>query len=178
MLPRPWKFAVLSRLIGGDRAARSLGVTVGSGCRIYSCKVASEYFMVSIGDRTTVSVEVLFITHDGTGWLVQDERGRRYKYGRISIGSGCFIGARATVMPGVQIGDGSIVAAGALVTESVPPGVIVAGVPARIVGETSELLDRVKDWPAEADMTGADYEARVRSIANAGFAPTMQRSTR
>ena len=51
----------------------------------------------------------------------------------ITIGDGCWLGARATVLPGVTIGSGSVVAAGAVVTKNVPPNTLVAGVPAKIV---------------------------------------------
>lgn len=51
----------------------------------------------------------------------------------ITLGKNVWIGANATVLPGVTIGDGTIVAAGAVVTKDVPPGVIVGGVPARIL---------------------------------------------
>ena len=51
----------------------------------------------------------------------------------MTIGDGCWLGARAVVLPGVRIGAGSIVAAGALVTRDVPPNSLVAGVPAKLV---------------------------------------------
>lgn len=51
----------------------------------------------------------------------------------IRIGKKVWIGANATVLPGVTIGDGAIVAAGAVVSKDVPPGVIVGGVPAKII---------------------------------------------
>ncbi|KQS09182.1 hypothetical protein ASG04_09920 [Curtobacterium sp. Leaf183] len=163
-LPRPLVFAVVSRIAGGDVAARRLGLRVGRGCRVYSCRVASEYSMVSIGDHTTVSVDVLFITHDGTGWLVDDDRGRRYRYAPITVGNRCFIGARATLMPGVHVGDGSIVAAGAVVTKSVPAGSVVGGVPARVIGRADDLLAKIATWPAEADKRGRTPRERIASI--------------
>ena len=51
----------------------------------------------------------------------------------IVIGSRCWIGANAVVLPGVALGDGVIVGAGAVVTRSFPPGAVVGGVPARLL---------------------------------------------
>ena len=51
----------------------------------------------------------------------------------VTIGKGVYLGANVTVLPGSQVGDGSLVAAGAVVTRDVPPRMVVAGVPARIV---------------------------------------------
>ena len=53
----------------------------------------------------------------------------------VKIGDGCWIGARAVIFPGVTIGNGSIVAAGAVVTKDVPENVLVGGVPAKIIRE-------------------------------------------
>lgn len=52
----------------------------------------------------------------------------------VSIGKEVWIGGRAVILPGVCIGDGAIVAAGAVVTKDVPPGATVSGVPAREMG--------------------------------------------
>lgn len=51
--------------------------------------------------------------------------------GRVSLGNNVYIGANATILPGVTIGDNALVGAGAVVTRDVPPGVTVAGNPAR-----------------------------------------------
>lgn len=53
----------------------------------------------------------------------------------IRIGEKCWIGCNVTILPGVSIGDGSIVAAGSVVTKSVPKKVVVAGIPARVIRE-------------------------------------------
>ena len=49
------------------------------------------------------------------------------KFGRIRIGNNCFIGARSTILPGVTIGDNSIVAVGAVVNKSIPSGEVWGG---------------------------------------------------
>ncbi len=51
----------------------------------------------------------------------------------IRIGDGCWLGARVTVLGGVEIGAGSVIAAGALVNKSVPPNELWGGVPARFI---------------------------------------------
>lgn len=58
----------------------------------------------------------------------------------IRIGRHVWIGANATVLPGVTIGDGAIIAAGAVVTRDVPENTIVGGVPARIMRQFKEEL--------------------------------------
>jgi acetyltransferase-like isoleucine patch superfamily enzyme len=52
-------------------------------------------------------------------------------HGIVVIGNRCWIGAKAIILKGVRLGDGCVVAAGAVVTRSVDPGTVVAGVPAR-----------------------------------------------
>ena len=56
-------------------------------------------------------------------------------YLHTHIGKNCFIGGQSIILPGVRIGDGSIVGAGSVVTKDVPSGSAVAGNPARIVKE-------------------------------------------
>jgi acetyltransferase-like isoleucine patch superfamily enzyme len=51
----------------------------------------------------------------------------------VTIGDDIWIGANAVILPGVTIGDHSVVAAGAVVTKDVPPHTLVAGVPAKII---------------------------------------------
>lgn len=59
-------------------------------------------------------------------------------FGEITIEDGCWLASRCTVLPGVTIGAGAIVAAGSVVTRSVPKHTLVAGVPARVLRELSE----------------------------------------
>lgn len=80
---------------------------------------------VHVGAYSYVAFDVRVLTHDMTRGL----------YLHTRIGQNCFIGGRSMILPGIEIGDGSVVAAGAIVTKSVPPGCLVAGNPARILRE-------------------------------------------
>ena len=53
----------------------------------------------------------------------------------IRLGKGCWLGTMVTVLPGVTIGSGAVVAAGAMVTADIPPNVLAGGVPARVLRE-------------------------------------------
>ena len=55
------------------------------------------------------------------------------EYKKVEIGNDVWIGARATILDGVKVGDGAIIATGAVVTKNVPPYAIVGGVPANVI---------------------------------------------
>lgn len=160
--------------LGHEEVARRSGISIGSDCRIYSDVASSEPWLVTIGDRVTISTNVTIVTHDGSGWLYRDDRGRRFRYAPVSIGDNVFVGAGSTLMPGVRLGDNVVVGAGSVVTASVPSGSVVAGSPARLVGSWDDLMKRMHDWSAESDMRGESYRERVDSVVE-GFLPDLTR---
>lgn len=86
---------------------------------------------ITIGDNVSISAEVCILTADHDLQSC-DFAGRTRS---VTIEDYVFIGTRAMILPGITLGKGCAVAAGAVVTKSVAPFVIVAGVPAKPIGK-------------------------------------------
>ncbi len=153
---------------GGVAYARRIGVVVGDNCRIYTRHFGSDPFLITIGDRVTVTANVHFLTHDGSLCLFRDDKGRRYKYQPIEIGNDVFIGINSIIMPGVKIDDKVIIAAGSVVTKSVPSGSIVAGVPAKIIGDFEDFKHKsLNDCISHRDIDfSKSYKERVLEVVS------------
>ena len=92
---------------------------------------------ITIGDNCAIAEDVLI--QDTDFHPIMDDKGKpRPESKPIVIGNKVWICAKATILKGVTIGDGAIVAAGAVVTKDVPPRFMVAGVPAKVVKENVE----------------------------------------
>lgn len=97
-------------------------------------------YLIEIGDDVTMSIRVVLMAHDASTKKIIGYT----KIGKIKIGDRVFIGANATVLPNVTIGDDSVIAAGSVVTRDVPAGVIVAGIPAKKIGTIEEMKTRLQ----------------------------------
>jgi len=154
---------------GPERTARHLGVRIGRNCRILCTPecFGSEPWLVTIGDDVTVAAGVRFLTHDGSGWLIKDENGRRFRYRPIQIGSRVFVGIGAVLLPGVVLGNRVIVGAGSVVTKSVPDGMLVAGNPARCVGEFADFEKQaLAQWVTAEGRAGKGFQEWVNSVVD------------
>jgi acetyltransferase-like isoleucine patch superfamily enzyme/dTDP-4-dehydrorhamnose 3,5-epimerase-like enzyme len=127
------------------------GARVGADCNV--CDGVFVEGGVVVGDRVTVKggvqlwkgVELeddVFVGPNATFTNDRFPRSRQWleQYPQTVVRKGASIGANATILPGLEIGRGAMVGAGAVVTRSVPPHAIVVGNPARIQGyvQTSE----------------------------------------
>jgi len=139
--------------------------SVGGGTRVWAfahilpgaklgrdCNICDGVFVESdviVGDRVTVKCGVqlwngltveddVFIGPNATFTNDPFPRSKAYleRPVRTVLRRGSSIGANATILPGIEIGAGAMIGAGAVVTRSVPPNAIVVGNPARIVGYT------------------------------------------
>nr|WP_137044790.1 acyltransferase [Pseudolabrys sp. FHR47] len=84
---------------------------------------------VHIGAWSYIAFDAAILAHDMTRGL----------YLHTHIGRNCFIGARSIILPGIKIGDGSVIGSGSVVTRDVPPRCVVVGNPAKIIRKDIEV---------------------------------------
>lgn len=109
-----------------------LNITVGKSVFINSCCNFQDQGGIRIGDGSLIGHKVVLATLNHG--LAPEDRGSLYPL-PIVIGKNVWVGASATILPGVTIGDNAIIAAGAVVTKDVARNTIVAGVPAKVIKE-------------------------------------------
>ncbi|HJK73201.1 MAG TPA: DapH/DapD/GlmU-related protein [Methanocorpusculum sp.] len=99
-------------------------VFINSGCHF------QDQGGIYIGDGTLIghSVVLATINHEAEPTIRASMHTKP-----IVLGKNVWVGSHATILPGVTVGDGAIVAAGAVVTKDVPPGTVVGGVPAKVI---------------------------------------------
>lgn len=108
-----------------------LNITVGRAVFIgYQC-MFTGHAAIDIADQVMIANRVNLVTSGHPVELAQ--RRAQITAGPIAIDTDVWIATAATILPGVHIGAGAVVAAGAVVTHDVPPATLVAGVPAKVV---------------------------------------------
>ena len=142
-----WLYLRISRP-GGTEYAEFLRLHgrlygVGKDCHINRDCAITDPEYVRLGNNVVLSTCTL-LGHDGSIAVLNRAFGVRLEsVGKVDIRDNVFIGYGAIVLPGVVIGPNAIVAAGAVVTKDVPEGIIAGGVPARPIGNVSDLVTKL-----------------------------------
>ena len=140
--------------------AKFIGVDIGENNSITKGHWSSEPYLIKVGNNCQLTSCRIF-THGGG-------KVARYKipnfdiFGKVIIEDDAYIGANALIMPGVTIGKNSMVAAGAVVTKSVPPFSVVAGNPAKVICSVEDYIDRNMKY--NIDTKGLDYFSKKRVL--------------
>jgi len=100
----------------------------------------SHCFLISIGDNCTICPNVRLIAHDAS---TKKHLGYT-KIGRIDIKENCFLGDSVIVLPNVKIGPNSIIGAGSIVTNGIPPDSVAAGNPAKVISTLDSYIRKIK----------------------------------
>ncbi|MHA3775716.1 acyltransferase [Verrucomicrobiota bacterium sgz303538] len=112
-------------------------IRIGASCYVNRHTMIDAALLVSIGAETMIGPFCYITDHDHTfGADIAPSTGALVSCA-TSIGSRCWLGAHVTVLKGVSIGAGTVVGAGSVVTRSLPPSVVAAGNPARVLRETT-----------------------------------------
>lgn len=126
---------------------------LGSNCCICTDRFAAEPQWIYIEDNVVVASEVEFINHDASCWNAYRSLGllcnkQHEKVGAIILRKNCFIGARAILLPGIEIGDNSVVGAGSIVTQSIPPNevCVCVWVPAHYLMSFDEYCKKMEKY--------------------------------
>ncbi len=149
-------------------AYRRMGMRLGVNTCVHRGVEVRDAWNIEVGEGSIIGFDCILdgrsgirigrhvnLSSDVALWTVQhDHRDPDFGTvgGPIVIGDRAWISFRSTVLPGVTIGDGAVVAAGAVVTRDIPPYTIVAGMPARPVGRRAprplayELYDGKEPW--------------------------------
>lgn len=136
----------IKHLLGMDRnsidALRSRGVRIGKNCSINTNYIDYGHgFLISMGDNVTVAVNAMILAHDAS---TKPFLGYS-KVGRVDIGSNVFIGGGSIILPGVTIGNNVIIGDGCVVNRSIPENSVVVGNPGRVIGTTTEYLEKNRE---------------------------------
>ena len=164
------KHAVFQKLIGVNRHAywpmHNASTVVGVGNVYIGRDVAPGYMAgcyvqgigrIEIGDYTEISGNVAILTanhdfEDLTRHVVKD----------VKIGAYCWLGFNSVVLPGVTLGDHTVVGAGAVVTKSFPEGrVVLAGNPAKIIKSLKVTTPEQRDYTYHGFLTEEEYKTMM-----------------
>lgn len=157
------------------------GARVGADCNI--CDGVFIEGGVKLGDRVTIKSGVqlwdgveleddVFVGPNATFTNDPLPRSRQWldEYPRTIIRNGASIGANATILPGLEVGTGAMVGAGAVVTRSVPPHAIVMGNPARIHGYVESAVGETQPLEAPTPAEPGKQPLGVRGVHLQRFA--------
>ena len=116
------------------------GLDLGEGTFFTSKIKIDRPNLTKIGNNCIFADDVTILNHDAST-MIHSNFGERK---RVSIGDNCFIGYKSIILPGVEIGDCSIIGAGSVVTKDIPSFSVAAGNPAKVVMTLDDFVSRRK----------------------------------
>lgn len=118
---------------------------IGENCWYEPRRLPAEPQLVSLGNNVNIATDVAILNHDIIFHMINNvfsEEVSKIHRGRVLIGDNVFVGGRSLILGDVKIGNNVIVGAGSVVTKDIPDGVVVAGVPARVIGSYQDTVSK------------------------------------
>lgn len=129
---------------------RKQGVVIGNGCIFRSPNATridiSRPSLIEIGNNVDMNHNFQIMTHDwASGVFRHVFHNILPSSGKVKIGNNIYFGTNVVVLKGVTIGDNCVVAAGSIITKSIPANSVVAGVPAKVICSLEEYYEKRKN---------------------------------
>jgi maltose O-acetyltransferase len=126
---------------------KAMGMHLGQGVNLPASTWidTSHCFLISIGDWCGFGEQCLILAHDGQ----MDEFLDAGLIGKVTIHESCHFGSRSVILPGVEVGPRTIVGANSVVSKSLPPDTVCAGVPAKVICSLDDYLARHREQIAQ-----------------------------
>lgn len=110
------------------------GIRIGDHCFLGDGVTLDTAERITLDDDVTLSFDVMVLTHTNVGYKHHPVQAYIPSVAKpVRFLKGCFVGVRSVILPGIEIGEGAAVAAGAVVTKNVPARTLVGGVPAKAI---------------------------------------------
>ena len=138
------------------------GFKHGKNFKMYDCNIDFGHcYLVEVGDDVILT-NCTILTHDGSTKMYTGKS----KIGKVKIGNRVFVGYNSIILCNVKIGDDVIVGAGSVVTKDIPNNSIVAGNPARVIGKTSDFIEKHKNMMNESPIYSTYWQDKSREEIN------------
>ncbi len=148
------------KLVSPEKYARCIGVKIGKNNFIATKNFGTEPYLIKIGNNCQITYNVFFHTHGGAH-VARCKYPKFDVFGKIEIKDWAYIGASSYIMPGVTIGEGSLIAACSVVTRSVPPKEVWGGIPARRICTVEEYIARNKRYNVDSKFMSFDEKKKL-----------------
>lgn len=145
-----------------EKRAKHDGIVMGDQNRIESYFWSSaEPYLITIGNHCDLTEGSKIYTHGGAR-IARGKYPNFDFFGKVVLGDRVYVGSGAKIMPGVTIGDNVLIAAGSIVTKSIPSNVVVAGNPAKYICKLEEFID--KNLPYNTDTKFLNSKAKRKHL--------------
>lgn len=132
---------LILKILSPKLHAKFCGVRIGRNVFIATRYMPTEAYLIDIGNNVQITEGVKILTHGG-GHVARNKIPEFDLFGRVKIEDGSYIGTNSLILPGVTIGKNVLVAAGSVVTHSVPDNVCVGGNPAKIICNIEDYINK------------------------------------
>ena len=152
-LIRGFVYRLMGRMTLDDLIKR--GLKIGSNCVIQHDVMIddSHCWLITIGCNVGFAPGVKVLAHDGS---LKKYLGYT-RIGKVVIEDNVFIGAGSIVLPNVRIGANSIIGAGSVVSRDIPPNMVAAGNPIKVIKKLDEFLDMHRQQMTRFPCFGVEY---------------------